>query len=143
MDRLYTLMKPFPVLLQRILGVSSHPGKLVVIVGRFKRCKLSLCRRRARAAKATNRSGTSYNRVASRFSPSALRWQFSLVNSSRMRFLAARSKLLHEAETILMKEQPVAPLLTQADLWLVSNRVKGWVDNAANQHLSRFLSVSE
>jgi oligopeptide transport system substrate-binding protein len=56
---------------------------------------------------------------------------------------AARSKLLHEAETILMKEQPVAPLLTQADLWLVSNRVKGWVDNAANEHLSRFLSVSE
>lgn len=56
---------------------------------------------------------------------------------------AARSKLLHEAEAILMKEQPVAPLLTQADLWLVSNRVKGWVDNAANQHLSRFLSVSE
>lgn len=56
---------------------------------------------------------------------------------------AARSKLLHEAETILMKEQPVAPLLTQADLSLVSNRVKGWVDNAANEHLSRFLSVSE
>ena len=56
---------------------------------------------------------------------------------------AARSKLLHEAETILMKEQPVVPLLTQADLWLVSNRVKGWVDNAANAHLSRFLSVSE
>jgi oligopeptide transport system substrate-binding protein len=56
---------------------------------------------------------------------------------------AARSKLLHEAETILMQEQPVAPLLTQADLWLVSNRVKGWEDNAANEHLSRFLSVSE
>jgi oligopeptide transport system substrate-binding protein len=50
---------------------------------------------------------------------------------------------LHEAETILMKEQPVAPLLTQADLWLVSDRVKGWHDNAANEHLSRFLSVSE
>ncbi|WP_320197866.1 peptide ABC transporter substrate-binding protein [Agrobacterium sp. rho-13.3] len=56
---------------------------------------------------------------------------------------AARSKLLHDAETILMKEQPVAPLLTQADLWLVSTRVKGWEDNAANEHLSRFLSVSE
>ncbi len=56
---------------------------------------------------------------------------------------AARSKLLHEAETLLMKEQPVAPLLTQADLWLVSGRVQGWQDNAANQHLSRFLNVSE
>ena len=36
-----------------------------------------------------------------------------------------------------------APLLTQADLWLVSSKVQGWHDNAANQHLSRFLSVSE
>jgi oligopeptide transport system substrate-binding protein len=56
---------------------------------------------------------------------------------------AARSKILHDAETFLMRDQPVAPFLTQADLWLVSNRVKGWQDNAANQHLSRFLSVSE
>jgi oligopeptide transport system substrate-binding protein len=56
---------------------------------------------------------------------------------------AARSKLLHQAETILMRDQPVAPFLTQADLWLVSNRVKGWEDNAANEHLSRFLSISE
>lgn len=56
---------------------------------------------------------------------------------------AARSKTLHEAETILMRDQPVAPFLTQADLWLVSNRVKGWEDNAANEHLSRFLSISE
>ncbi|OJT96019.1 MAG: ABC transporter substrate-binding protein [Rhizobium sp. 63-7] len=56
---------------------------------------------------------------------------------------AARSKVLHEAEALLMQEQPVAPLLTQADLWMVSDRVKGWEDNAANQHLSRFLSVSE
>lgn len=56
---------------------------------------------------------------------------------------AARNKILHEAETILMKEQPVAPFLTQAELWLVASRVKGWVDNSANEHLSRFLSVSE
>ncbi|OJF91312.1 peptide ABC transporter substrate-binding protein [Pararhizobium antarcticum] len=56
---------------------------------------------------------------------------------------AARSKILHEAEALMMKEQPVAPFLTQADLWLVADKVKGWQDNAANQHLSRFLSVSE
>lgn len=56
---------------------------------------------------------------------------------------AARSKVLHEAETLLMKEQPIAPLLAQAELWLVSERVKGWQDNAANEHLSKFLSVSE
>jgi oligopeptide transport system substrate-binding protein len=56
---------------------------------------------------------------------------------------AARSKTLHEAEALLMKEQPIAPFLTQADLWLVSDKVKGWQDNAVNAHLSRFLSVSE
>jgi oligopeptide transport system substrate-binding protein len=54
-----------------------------------------------------------------------------------------RSKILHEAEALLMKEQPIAPFLTQADLWLVSDKVKGWQDNAVNAHLSRFLSVSE
>ncbi|KQT49030.1 ABC transporter substrate-binding protein [Aureimonas sp. Leaf454] len=56
---------------------------------------------------------------------------------------AARAKLLHEAETILMREQPVAPLLVNNDLWLVSKRVVGWQDNANNQHLSRFLSIAE
>lgn len=55
----------------------------------------------------------------------------------------ARSKILHEAEALLMKEQPIAPFLTQADLWLVADKVKGWQDNAANQHLSRFLSIAE
>jgi oligopeptide transport system substrate-binding protein len=56
---------------------------------------------------------------------------------------AARSKIMHDAEAILMRDQPVAPFLTQADLWLVSNRVQGWQDNAANEHLSRFLSITE
>ena len=56
---------------------------------------------------------------------------------------AARSKLMHEAEALLMKEQPIAPLLTQADLWLVASRVKGWADNAPNEHLSKFLSIAE
>ncbi len=54
---------------------------------------------------------------------------------------AARQKLLHDAETILMAEQPVAPLMVSNDLWLVSKAVAGWHDNADNQHLSRFLSV--
>jgi oligopeptide transport system substrate-binding protein len=55
----------------------------------------------------------------------------------------ARSKILHEAEAILMQEQPVAPLLAQNELWLVAKRVKGWQDNANNEHLSRFLSIAE
>ena len=55
---------------------------------------------------------------------------------------AARAKILHEAETILMTDQPVAPLMVSNDLWLVSKHVGGWHDNANNQHLSRFLSVA-
>ncbi|MDQ8034030.1 MAG: peptide ABC transporter substrate-binding protein [Bordetella sp.] len=56
---------------------------------------------------------------------------------------AARARVLHAAEAVLMKEQAVAPLLFQNQLWLISKRVQGWQDNASNQHLSRFLSVSE
>lgn len=56
---------------------------------------------------------------------------------------AARSKTLHEAEALLMKEQPIAPLLTQASLWLVASKVKGWQDNGPDEHLSKYLSVSE
>ena len=52
-----------------------------------------------------------------------------------------RQGLLHDAETILMTDQPVAPLMVSNDLWLVSKRVQGWKDNANNQHLSRFLSL--
>ena len=54
---------------------------------------------------------------------------------------AKREALMHEAEAILMTEQPVAPLMVSNDLWLVSKKVKGWQDNADDQHLSRFLSV--
>jgi oligopeptide transport system substrate-binding protein len=53
----------------------------------------------------------------------------------------ARQGLLHDAETILMQDQPVAPLMVNNDLWLVSKRVHGWKDNANDQHLSRFLSL--
>ncbi|MDQ8034029.1 MAG: peptide ABC transporter substrate-binding protein [Bordetella sp.] len=56
---------------------------------------------------------------------------------------AVRAGVLHQAEALLLQEQPVAPLLTIADAWLVSSRVKGWHDNAVNQHLSRFLSLSK
>jgi oligopeptide transport system substrate-binding protein len=53
---------------------------------------------------------------------------------------AKRLQILHDAEALLARDQPVAPLLSNADLWLVSNKVKGWHDNAANEHLTRFLS---
>lgn len=55
---------------------------------------------------------------------------------------AKRAAILHQAETLLLKEQPVAPLLNSASLWLVSDKVSGWNDNAADEHLSKYLSVN-
>jgi len=56
---------------------------------------------------------------------------------------AKRMAMMHEAETILTNDQPIAPLMNTADLWMVSKKVKGWQDNAVNEHLTKFLSVSE
>lgn len=53
-----------------------------------------------------------------------------------------RREILHEAEAILLEEQPNAPILNSASLWLVSDRVTGWEDNSADDHLSKWLTVS-
>lgn len=54
---------------------------------------------------------------------------------------AKRYQILHDAETLLMKEVGVAPLMVYASPWLVSRKVHGWQDNAANEHMSRFMSL--
>lgn len=56
---------------------------------------------------------------------------------------AARAKILHEAEALVLQEQPVAPMMNFGQLWLVSNRVKGWKDNGTNDHLSKYMSLAE
>jgi oligopeptide transport system substrate-binding protein len=63
--------------------------------------------------------------------------------SNEERDVAKRMEILKKAEAILSRDQPIAPFMNQADLWLVSSRVSGWSDNAANAHLSKYLSVSE
>ena len=55
----------------------------------------------------------------------------------------ARYKILHDAEVLLMKDQGVAPLMVYASPWLVSRKVHGWQDNAANEHMSRYLSLDQ
>ena len=49
-------------------------------------------------------------------------------------------QILHDAEVLGLKDGAMAPLMTYADFWLVSSKIKGWHDNAANNHLTRFLS---
>jgi oligopeptide transport system substrate-binding protein len=54
---------------------------------------------------------------------------------------AKRLQMLHDAEQIAMDEQGVVPLMVHASTWLVSNKVKGFAMNGANEHLTRFLSL--
>ena len=64
-----------------------------------------------------------------------------MAQSYNERDVEKRSGLMHQAETILMQEQPVVPLMNTASLWLVSDKVSGWEDNAVNVHLSKYLTV--
>lgn len=54
---------------------------------------------------------------------------------------AARSKLLHDAESILMESQVIMPLVNTANIWLVSPKVSGFENNPLNEHPSKYLSV--
>jgi oligopeptide transport system substrate-binding protein len=54
---------------------------------------------------------------------------------------AKRAEIMHQAEAVLMQDLPVVPLMNDAALWLVSSKVKGFVDNAVNFHLTRYMSI--
>ncbi|MGF0536694.1 peptide ABC transporter substrate-binding protein [Agrobacterium sp. ES01] len=56
---------------------------------------------------------------------------------------AKRMEMLHDAEQMVVNDQPIAPFMNQAELWMVSKRVSGWQDNAVNDHRSKFFSLSE
>lgn len=56
---------------------------------------------------------------------------------------AARSKLLHEAEALVLRDQPIAPMMNFGQLWLVSSKVQGWEYNGSNDHLSKYLSLKQ
>ena len=56
--------------------------------------------------------------------------------------LAARAKLMHQAETILLKELPIIPIYHYTTQHLVASRVKGWKDNVMDVHPTRYLSLA-
>jgi oligopeptide transport system substrate-binding protein len=56
--------------------------------------------------------------------------------------LGKRAKLMAEAEAIMMSEQPVAPIYYYVSKNIVSQKVKGWVDNAKDAHRRRYLSLA-
>ena len=53
-----------------------------------------------------------------------------------------RASDLAEAETILLREQPLAPLMFLESKNLVSKRVGGWRPNLLDRHLTRYLSLA-
>jgi oligopeptide transport system substrate-binding protein len=55
--------------------------------------------------------------------------------------VAKRMAMLNEAESIMLSEYAIAPLMNTANLWLVNKKVKGFTMNAVNEHLTKFLSV--
>nr|WP_316626958.1 peptide ABC transporter substrate-binding protein [uncultured Brevundimonas sp.] len=56
--------------------------------------------------------------------------------------LKSRAKILRRAEALVLRDVPAMPIYYYMSLRLVSPRVEGWVDNAANKHPSRFLSLT-
>jgi len=52
-----------------------------------------------------------------------------------------RRKILRQAEAILLRDLPMAPLMVTAALHLVAPHVKGWVDNVQNEHRSQHLRI--
>jgi len=57
--------------------------------------------------------------------------------------VAARARLLEQAETILLREVPVLPLYFYVSKSLVSPKVSGWVDNPFDVHNVRDLKLAD
>ncbi len=53
-----------------------------------------------------------------------------------------RRAMLHEAEALLLDEQPDLVLLTYRSRNLVSPKLKGWEENALDNHPGRYISVA-
>ena len=83
------------------------------------------------------RDGSSYNTGG--FSSPA--FEALLDSAQQMTDPLARARELSRAELTLNQQHPIAPLLQEVARNLVSVRVIGWLDNAEDIHLSRYLAL--
>lgn len=72
------------------------------------------------------------------------RWQSDvydalLLEAASEKDAGIRLGLLRQAETLLLSENIVIPLISPANAWLVSTRISGWHDNPADAHPARHL----
>ncbi len=66
-----------------------------------------------------------------------------LARAERTLDLTARGALLSEAETMMLADTPIAPVLYGTNRAVVGPHVRGYVDNAVNEHPTRFLRIDE
>ncbi len=57
--------------------------------------------------------------------------------------IEARAGILKQAETLLLEEVPVIPILYYTANSLVATKLEGWEDNVMNVHGTRWMSISE
>jgi ABC-type oligopeptide transport system substrate-binding subunit len=57
--------------------------------------------------------------------------------------LAARAKILQQAEAVFMEDMPNVPLLFYGSKNLVSDKVQGFESNTLDRHLSRYMSIKQ
>ncbi len=55
---------------------------------------------------------------------------------------ATRRRLLHEAEALLLTDQPYLPLMSYRSRNLVSPRLKGWEPNVQDHHPGQYITVA-
>ncbi len=55
--------------------------------------------------------------------------------------LKERADVMAEAEAFITADQPFVPLLHYGSLSLVSDHLKGWLDNIQNRHPTRFMQI--
>ena len=54
-----------------------------------------------------------------------------------------RAGLMKQAEAIMMEAQPYIPIYYYVSKQLVSPKIEGWIDNAPDRHLTRWLDIKE
>ena len=65
-----------------------------------------------------------------------------LAKAEEERDLGERAKILSQAEAMLLRDQPVMPLLFFSSKNLISPKVSGWKPNLLDRHLTRYLSIA-
>jgi oligopeptide transport system substrate-binding protein len=70
---------------------------------------------------------------------SSPRYDGLLAQANQTRDIAARAKILAQAEALALADVAVAPIMTDSARNLVNPDLTGWADNPANWHLKRYL----